>query len=196
MHVTDQIEDPSVLKKLRAIHNLLIDTGATDGEKQAAQGMLTKLLALHNLRLEDILETKKHRYKFEFDSPYERNLLFSVFYHVLRTDTVGYWNKDWREGYSRPAKRYVWIETTPLQYAEIDSLYHYYKREMNQGLDEYVIAFVLRNKLTNPDSTRKGRSEDEMTPEELERLHRLSELYHSMDAVPRPRKSLPAEVKR
>lgn len=48
-------DEPSILRKLKHIHSLLIDPAATEGEKANAQTLLTRPLETHHLTLDDIV---------------------------------------------------------------------------------------------------------------------------------------------
>ncbi|TPG60089.1 hypothetical protein [Ewingella americana] len=148
------------LVKLKKIYELALK--GVGGEKDNAESLLQKLLAKHEMTLEDLVdsEEKVYQYCFPVKTIFERTLLTQILLKVLNAHTVYYT----RYGKSKQK----WYELTPTQFFEVDMLYGLYKQAWNKELEATISAFLSVNDIfpasenPNPSKRTKPISDEEM----------------------------------
>lgn len=123
-------------KKLKA----LAEQGV-GGEKANAEMQLKKLMAKHNISLEELETNTKSWCLFKLKRGYRsRNLFFQIATHVLALSSFTY----------RGKQNQVEIECTPEQRIEIECKYAFYLSALFVDEKIFYRAFVQKNKLFNP----------------------------------------------
>ena len=150
--------------KLKKIYALVLE--GSDGEKEAAEAALSKLLKKYHLTLDDLNDSLEEDYIFEYHSVDERKLLVQVVYQVLdRSGACLYL-------YNNRTKRYlktkICVSCTKAQFIEIEYLYDFYKRLWEQEKQSMFEAFVQKHEIFGtPPEDHVGKK---MTEEEYRKL--------------------------
>lgn len=150
----------SILDQLRKV-KALADSGI-DGERVAAQAMLEKLLGKYKLSMDDIAEPTRRLYFFTYKGKQEHDLLVQVICRVLRVSNFMSSNQ---------GRTKLGIEVTPIQAAEIQELFDYYRKQWKDELHRFFIAFISKYQLVNPD--RESTGESSWSPADLQALRQM-----------------------
>lgn len=125
-------------KKLKA----LAEQGV-GGEKSNAEMQLKKLMAKHNISLEELETNTKSWCLFKIKRGHRsRDLLFQIVTHVLAESSVRF--------YRGKQQNQVEIECTPEQHIEIECKYAFYLSALLVDEKIFYRAFIQKNKLFNP----------------------------------------------
>lgn len=126
---------------------ILAEQGA-DGERERARERLRALLEAYKLTEKDLTRTRRTRRRFIFFNQHEFILLFYIVAMVL---------DDWQPQYSfPPAKKNkkqeeaVEFDLTDAEAVEINFLYTEYREALAKQIDEFVIAFLVKNEIRPP----------------------------------------------
>mgnify|MGYP005924602649 FL=1 len=164
MEVQESIKDK--LRKLAA----LAERGM-EGEAANAKRAIERICQQYGIRLEDMLEEDKKRYHIRVGrNPMQRQLFNQCYGVVVGTGEITYWN------ISRDT---IAVELTPLQYAELVSMWEWHQSNFKRDLEDMektiVDAYISKHHLYAPSD---GSEEDyELTAEEKARL--LKAIYMS-----------------
>lgn len=154
----DQIQHKKVLEKLGKI-KALAERGV-GGEKETAKRMYVELCAKYGIsedETESALNEVERRF-FRYKTELERSLLIQIFYKVTG-DTKSY-------VYAKPHRnrKEIGCDCTPLEAAEIDLLFEFYRKAMKEELEVFMMAFKQQNRLF-PDKTARCYEEIKEPPE-------------------------------
>ena len=121
MEVQESIKDK--LRKLAA----LAERGM-EGEAANAKRAIERICQQYGIRLEDMLEEDKKRYHIRVGrNPMQRQLFNQCYGVVVGTGKITYWN------ISRDT---IAVELTPLQYAELVSMWEWHQSNFTRDLEE------------------------------------------------------------
>jgi hypothetical protein len=136
--------DDKLMRRLRKL--LALAERGIDGEKDTAQKMLDKLLAKHDLTIEDISGDKKTDHWFKFGS----KVVYRRLMRQIILSVVG--NVDF---YTSSVDKTIFIvEVTDFEKIEIEMKFSVYKKTLDKELEESFVAFVHKHELfapANPD---------------------------------------------
>lgn len=174
------------LKKIKA----LADRGI-GGEKETAMRMYEELKARYEIEDEEIILDAVSLHWFKYNGELEENLLRRIFYKVTGSTTYHVYTGK----YKRRKKR--GCDCTEIEAAEITLLFNFYKEELKQELDTFMIAFYSGNKLY-PDETARCYEKDETlrperTQEEKRKLKKAAFYTMLLDKKQPPRALLGEE---
>ena len=125
-------------------------TGA-DGEKQSAAALLDRLMTQYGIDEAEIAEERLEKCFFRYKTPYERKLLVQVIYTVtgkISFKCVG--------SYSGRARKQVGIDCTAAERLEIEFSYEFYKAALEEEMERFYSAFLMKNDIFPP-ASKKGR---------------------------------------
>lgn len=138
-------ERERLLEKIRKVQ-ALANRGA-DGEKQSAAALLDKLMKQYGIDEAEIAEERLEKCFFRYKTPYERKLLVQVIYTVtgkIPFKCVG--------SYSGRARKQVGIDCTAAERLEIEFSYEFYKAVLEEEMERFYSAFLMKNDIFPPDS--------------------------------------------
>lgn len=138
-------ERERLLEKIRKVQ-ALANRGA-DGEKKSAAALLDKLMKQYGIDEAEIAEERLEKCFFRYKTPYERKLLVQVIYTVtgkIPFKCVG--------SYSGRARKQVGIDCTAAERLEIEFSYEFYKAALEEEMERFYSAFLMKNDIFPPDS--------------------------------------------
>lgn len=128
-----------------------------EGEKEAAQAQLYKIMNKHGITIQDIegVEIKRHVFKV---TKSEMKLFNQVKYHVMGSKlTATQW-------YSFRSKPEVFVECTAEQAIEIEMKFNIFKRDLEKAYQAAYTAFIHVNKIfPEHDDSESDESDYELT---------------------------------
>lgn len=137
------------LKKIKA----LAERGV-GGEKESAMKMYRELLEKYELQEDEDCDAVNFR-TFRFKTEIERELLKQIFYKVTGSNI----------SYKIPRSKKQGVYCTDAEELEIDLLFAFYKNEIKEELDTFLLAFFSKNRLS-PDKTARCYKEPDDEKEE------------------------------
>jgi len=141
-----------------------------DGERDAAQKALERILKKSGLTIEDIEGEEKNRCYFSYRTANEENLLHQVIGSVTKESS-----------YTVPANgntKRVGYMMTVAERVEAELKYEIYRKLLKEEYEIFYHAFVQKNRIYHPEGTTTDISE--MTPEEKAKLRRIAEMADSI----------------
>lgn len=167
-------------QKLKA----LSDQGV-GGEKENATRMLIALCEKHGIPLSDITDQepiKTFEVWVEKDPSLEWTFFVQTAASVLGNDfKCGRYLHNYRKGQKYAGLRRCYIECTSSEFIEIQAKHKFFYKHFMDEVKVLYKAFVQTNKLyTKPDPNRKS-EERELTPEEMEELHKMMHMMQGLD---------------
>lgn len=136
------------------------------GEAEAAKRMIEILCRKHGVSIEDILseQVNTNRYVFEIG----RNKHFKTLFLHCHAKVM---DKKSMEYYQRTASK-IALDLTPMQYAELSSLFEWHKanfiKDMEETLDTMESAYLNKHNLFS--SQNGGNPDRKLTPEDIKRI--------------------------
>lgn len=141
------------------------------GEAEAAKRTIERLCAKYGITLEEVLcVEEKKRYEFEIGRYKYMLTLFVQCYGVVTG--VG------QLSYFKRSRNKIAVDLTPLQYAELSSLFEWHKANFLKDLaamqDTIVEAYVNKHNifrtLSEEEQAKRDAREEELTPAKLRRI--------------------------
>lgn len=136
-----------LLKKIKK----LADHGI-EGEKIAAEKKLVALLEKHGLTLDDITETKKKWYDFSYKRSYEKKLLLQCYAYVLNSPNISYSQNN----------STISFQITASQYCDLQEVYSYYRLLLEEELEKFFQAFMIRHSIFPKDGEKGNKSAEDI----------------------------------
>jgi len=139
----------SIMETLRQIKALIDNPGTTEGERQAAISMYQKLLQKYHITADDLVDDTKYVYEYKYVESWELRLM-------LQLAALNHENS--RMAKKGKTTRKIYLEFTRLQKAEFDTLYAFYRPELENQINQIYTAFLFVNDLMldgEPDKNRK-----------------------------------------
>lgn len=130
--------DAKVQAKLRKL--MALAERGEGGEKDNAQRMLEKLLARHDLTIDDLNDECREIRWFPILNVYERKLAAQIMSKVCDSCTPGLYTSK-----SQPKK--IGVEVTPAEAIEFELHYNALRNALAAHFDEAFSAFVQANRL-------------------------------------------------
>ena len=140
------------------------------GEATQAKQILSKMLEKYGLTLSDLEKEFIEEYSISYRSYFEKQLLVQI---ISVFDL---------KCYSIRSKRAVFIETTPLNYAEILNMFSFHKKRWKAEANLFLEAYVSKHRLYPPtDSVEFIGEEQELTRAEKYRRYRIANMSEGLD---------------
>jgi hypothetical protein len=135
------------------------------GEKMNAQKMLEDFIKKNGITEEDLgsIERTPHTFKVPADL---HRLFFQIVYQVQDVSQFTYHLKDGN------ARRVI-IECSEAEAINIKIMFRWYSEQWEKEKELFFKAFICKNNLY---SSKPGRSENELSPEELDEVMRIREM--------------------
>ena len=160
-----------LLKKVKA----LADRG-TDGEKESAQDILTRLMEKYDIVEQEIEEERRSMVFFAYSQKIESKLLNQIIYMV--TGSVGYGCVG---ASSRRSRKKLGADVTAAERLEIEANYEFFKAAMQAELDIFFSAFVNKNDLFPSLEKIKEEESAPKAPADRERALKINAMMNGMD---------------
>jgi hypothetical protein len=170
--VSDQIKD--LIRKV----NALAEAGYR-GEAENAKKILSKLLAKHNLKIEDLLGPNKTRRTFKPKNEQEKKILVQCLFKYAN------WNGEYYT--SKSKKTQLQVEMTDVEYVDVVEAYNHYLKAFKKELETFTLAFITSNKIF---SNRKDDRDVEFSEEEIQQYRKAAMMsmgIKSSDFIPKKR---------
>ena len=162
------------LQLAKKLHALAVQ--GIDGERENAQQMLNTLMAKHNITLADIEGEKTYYRKFYPKDEVQDGLLIYIIRKVVNNNNVSL-----SENRDKRTKRFTSANLTDAQFIEVQAMFDFYKLVLLSEMQDFFIAFVLKNKLY-PDVTDTDRVE--LSQEDIERNRKLRKMVAGISDTP------------
>ncbi len=161
--------------KDRCAKLLALTKQGVGGEADNAMRMLEKMLKPYGLSISDIdTDTiTMSEIGLPFKTTMEKKLAMQIIYMVT--------NDEERRVFSYKGRRTLYLDATPAEQAEIIVRYDTLKKALSEEMDILFHGFVIKNKIWGSKKERAG--EDDITPEDLERLQRASDMAKNINSV-------------
>lgn len=148
------------IKKLQALAERGIG-----GEKITAEKKLNELLAKCGIRSLQELETDETRYYlFSYNGKHKAKLLRQCMYKVIGAAQIPTFYR------SRGTRQKIGIYCTAAQKIEIELEYEFYSNIFDAEIEDFMSAFITKQGIYPIDAPHSKICEDDLTPEELEKL--------------------------
>jgi len=141
-----------------------------EGEREAAEIALDRLMRKHGITIEDIEGEEKTRCHFAYGSAPEKQLLMQVIASVTKI-------KSYFVPRNGNTKNIV-MDLTAAENIEIEFKYAIYRRLLKEEYEIFYCAFVQKNKIFHPDAEAKEHVEP--TPEQKAKNRRILDMAESI----------------
>lgn len=150
----------ALAKKLRelALHG-------SDGEREAAQATLDKILKKYDLTLGDIDDERKIDYRIKYHGEEECKLLGQIAFKVCNEVDCAHGLRYISSG--RMCRNTLVITCTEAQHIEIEALFDFYKRLYQKERELFLEAFIQKHRLFGDKRTGSSAS---MSDEDRQRM--------------------------
>ena len=170
------------LAKIKA----LADSGIP-GERENAAHLLESLLKKYGLTEADLSTEETDDILLAYETEFEKTLCTQIVGFVTGSSKIPY--AKLRKG----KKKYLVIEATPVQAAEINTLWDHYLSAYRTSAHDHLLAFIHAHKIF-PESSRVSRAD--LTKQELEDMLRAMKMADGITQSPAPKKRLPTNTRR
>lgn len=170
------MNNEKVIDKIKKLQALV--EGGVEGEALAAKRALDALCKKYDVDIEDLFTEKKEwrEFKLPYNDKAARKLLFQLYGYVTNKTKFSY--KKNRYG------NIISFELTTREFVDLNNMLEFYlkewKKELKQHCNDLFSAFINKNNLfanSIPDDDK----EKKITPEEFERILRVSNLMSTME---------------
>lgn len=166
-----------ISQKLKKIKDLA--ERGVGGEKETAMHLYRKLMEKYDIDEAEVLEDQVEVNWFSYSTDLEERLLIRIFYKVTGSPAYHLYTGN----YSRRKKR--GCECTEIEAVEIKLLFDFYKQQLKEELDIFMLAFLNGNNLYPDKKARLYKEYDqekpELTDEERRKLKKAAFMGMSMD---------------
>ena len=144
--MTDEIKN-----KIAKVYELV--KRGEQGERQAAEKALDRLLKKYNLSAGEVAKIHLKMYKFKYTSDLDKMLLCQLLTYFFEGKYKKYtlYTGDVRE---------IGIEMEYLDYVQVECTYEYFKRHMNQQWREFALPLVKKKRTTKTKNKRRKELQD------------------------------------
>jgi hypothetical protein len=141
--------DNQLKDKISKIYEL-VQRGATDGEKNAAELALNKLLKRHNLTEEFIKTMYLKEYEFKYATKLDLLLFMQLHEYFFK-------GKKFDASKSTLGRKSIFISFEYLDWVLFSSAYEYFKRHMNAEFKKVCVPLIKKCKTTKTKNSRRDR---------------------------------------
>lgn len=139
---------PELKAKLAKVYELA--KRGTDGEKQAAEALLDKLLNKHNLAGIDLDSLDKERYVFTYTSEIEVKLMTRIMAYILEKPELI------RESIRHRTRKQILCDLTYMDYIKLSCAYEYFRGHMKTQWKIVCAAEVKRRRKAKTKNKRRA----------------------------------------
>lgn len=173
--------DDKIFIRMKKLYNL-VQNGATNGEKDAATNQLARLLIKYNIEYNDIIDKLRDKEPtsirgFRTDSELEKTLLVQIICLRLDVKAIQRCNKS--------GSKWFTCELTDREFLLIKDEYDHYKKHLSENLNDFVLAFLMKNGLVGTATKEEESKDNVLTPEQSAKAHKLGSMLQGMDYVPK-----------
>jgi len=160
--MNDQLKD-----KLSKIYEL-VQRGATEGEKVAAESALNKLLKKHNLTEEFIKTMHLKQYSFKYATKLDLDLFMQLYKYFFE-------GKEFNATKSTLGGKTIYISFEYLDWVLFSSAYEYFKRHMNSEFKKFCVPLIKKCRSAKTQNARRAKLQQLFFSEYVMK----SKIYHS-----------------
>lgn len=139
------------------------------GEREQAIALLDKLTKKYGVSCDDLDETVKKNFVFEYHGKFERSLLLQIAYKV-RNDRGEIYDRRYTES-GRKCNIEVAITCTEAEKLEIEFLFEFYKRLWKSEVDFLLSAFIQKHRLFG--ELKEGEEGETLSDEDYAKLYAM-----------------------
>jgi hypothetical protein len=139
--------NPNTHEKLAKIYEL-VKNGATDGEKNAAQIALDKLLKKHNLNSDFIDTIKERNYEFKYANNLDLQLFIQLHHYFFK-------GKQFKAQRRTMSQKRIIIALEYIDYITISCAYEYFKPHMNKEFRKICLPAIKKCRSTKTKNARR-----------------------------------------
>jgi len=140
--------DNQLKDKISKIHEL-VQRGATEGEKAAAEIALNKLLKKHNLTEEFIKTMHLKKYSFKYATKLDLDLFIQLHSYFFE-------GKEFNASKSTLGGKTIYMSFEYLDWVLFSSAYEYFKRHMNAEFKKHCLPLIKRCRSTKTQNKRRS----------------------------------------
>lgn len=141
--------DNQLKDKISKIYEL-VQRGATEGEKNAAESALNKLLKKHNLTEEFIKTMHLKEYEFKYATNLDLWLFMQLHEYFFK-------GKQFNASRSTLGRKSVFISFEYLDWVLFSSAYEYFKRHMNTEFKKVCVPLIKKCRSTKSKNERRAK---------------------------------------
>lgn len=142
--MNDQLKD-----KLSKIYEL-VQRGATEGEKVAAELALNKLLKKHNLTEEFIKTMHLKQYSFKYATKLDLDLFMQLYKYFFE-------GKEFNAAKSTCGGKTIYMSFEYLDWVLFSSAYEYFKRHMNSEFKKFCVPLIKKCRSAKTQNARRAK---------------------------------------
>lgn len=135
-----------IKEKLAKVYELV--KRGEQGEKQAAEQALQRLLKKYNLSEDEIAKIHLKKYAFKYASELDKQLLFQLFNYFFE-------NKYCKFYQNTNTVKEINVEMEYLDWVQIETAYEYFKRHLNAQWRKLALPLIKRCKTTKGKNKRR-----------------------------------------
>lgn len=144
--------DNQLKDKISKIYEL-VQRGATEGEKTAAESALNKLLKKHNLTEEFIKNMHIKKYSFKYATKLDLDLFIQLHGYFFE-------GKEFNASKSTLGGKTIYMSFEYLDWVLFSSAYEYFKRHMNAEFKKHCVPLVKKCRSTKTQNTRRAKLQE------------------------------------
>lgn len=164
-----------------------------DGEKDAAEKTLERLMKKYNLSDEDLAKIKLKPYTFTYKTNLDKALFFQLKSYFFKDKSIPVY------GSSSSAKQMV-VELEYLDFVKLDSAYEYFRRHAAKQFNEFCLPHINRCRTAKTKNAKRADLQDaffskyviasniyhqdqvrEMTPKEMEEARKKAAILGNVE---------------
>lgn len=143
-------------------------------EAEAAQKKLDYIIKKYNISEKELEESEIKNYKFWYHNKIQKKILIQIIYKVLGSIENVF-------SYKKKGKQIeLFVSCTYEQYIDISVQYEFYKELIEEELDIFITAFIMKHNIY-PNNSDDARDIKDLTDEELNKYKRASFMSMAMD---------------
>lgn len=131
----------------------LVQRGATEGEKSAAEIALNKLLKKHNLTEEFIKTMHIKKYAFKYATKLDLDLFIQLYGYFFE-------GKEFNGTKSTLGGKTIYMSFEYLDWVLFSSAYEYFKRHMNAEFKKHCVPLIKKCRSTKTQNARRAKLQE------------------------------------
>ncbi|EMY3483778.1 hypothetical protein FPG87_12490 [Flavobacterium psychrophilum] len=135
-------------EKIAKIYEL-VKRGSTDGEKQAAEIALNKLLKKFNLTDEFLATIHLTQYEFKYATQLDQDLFIQLYIYFFK-------DKEFNISKSTLGRKSLFVNLEYLDYILFSTAYEYFKKHMNAEFRKFCLPLIAKCRTTKTKNKRRA----------------------------------------
>lgn len=163
---------------VKKLHELALR--GSDGEREAAQAALKKIMDKYDISLDDLDDKQECDYKFSYHGNEEKKLLNQIAYKVIGEG--GHLYELRYTASNRQCRTAVNIRCTEVQRIEIECLFAFYTDLYKREKEFFIRAFIQKHKLFPRATSNSSANDTQLSREEIDKILTMADSLS--DATP------------